>query len=487
MFQKIGTAAWITQFVLTLIGFNWVAYLAHEFGSYSWFTSIIVLIAFAALAHLYIPLAAVFSYICIRIFKIESDFKRLMIFALTLAFAERIWPSVFEWNLGYSLLWSKNPIFQWVDTIGVWGISTLILIVQAMLGYAWLNRADKKIVTTTTGVVASLLAIFMYFGIIKQEKWKTTDREITVNLVQPNVSNAQKLESELKENFQSHILELFVNLTEESFKTSPAPADFVIWPETALPFPLDPYFKRRTLQQVLYSRVNKWDVTLITGGYSQSYEQQNSLGEMVSRNSAFVIDAKNPDETKIYNKTKLLAFSEYLPFGKYFTGLYKYFPYASEYEIGSGPTVQIVNYKNGQVKLGPQICYESLDAEFSRQLAVNGAEVLYNLTNDAWFGWWAEPYQHNTMAQARAIEVRRPLIRATNSGVSSVILANGDVLQESTTRTQWTGQFKVKYQSQPEQSFYTKYGHYDWILWLLVLLHLLLFKNLSKLFYKFRA
>ena len=77
--------------------------------------------------------------------------------------------------------------------------------------------------------------------------------------------------------------------------------------------------------------------------------------------------------------------------------------------------------------MGPQICYEGLFDWFGRALANEGAQVIMNITNDSWYGTWEEPFQHGYMTLARAVEVRRPLVRSTNTGLSSVALASGEI------------------------------------------------------------
>jgi apolipoprotein N-acyltransferase len=133
-----------------------------------------------------------------------------------------------------------------------------------------------------------------------------------------------------------------------------------------------------------------------------------------------------------------------------------------------------VQLAHKKITLGPQICYESLNPRFSRGLAEKGAQILFNVTNDSWFGWWAEPFQHQIMTLARAVEVRRPLVRSTNTGISSVILANGQMLENSPINSVWAHTYEVKYLEKPPLSFYTKWGHFDWIFWLLVMIGLIL-------------
>ncbi|MNL44180.1 apolipoprotein N-acyltransferase [compost metagenome] len=77
------------------------------------------------------------------------------------------------------------------------------------------------------------------------------------------------------------------------------------------------------------------------------------------------------------------------------------------------------------------------------------------------------------MTLARAIEVRRPLIRSTNTGISTAILANGDVLQKSPLHEEWSGEFVLKFRKDAPQTFYVRGGHFDWVLLLIALVILL--------------
>lgn len=114
------------------------------------------------------------------------------------------------------------------------------------------------------------------------------------------------------------------------------------------------------------------------------------------------------------------------------------------------------------LQVGPQICYESLYPRFSSQLVKKGADLLVNLTNDSWFGPNFEPTQHMIMTLARAIEVRRPLIRSTNTGLTSAILADGTILPPGPLQQKWFGLFEINLMKNAPKTFYTQFG--DWLL-----------------------
>jgi apolipoprotein N-acyltransferase len=118
--------------------------------------------------------------------------------------------------------------------------------------------------------------------------------------------------------------------------------------------------------------------------------------------------------------------------------------------------------------VGPQICYEGLFPGFSRSLADQGAQIFVNVTNDSWFGTSAEPYQHLFMTLARGIEFRRPVVRATNTGISAAMRADGTLLERSPLHAEWTHLYEIPYRKEPRPTFYQEYGFrlVPTILWL---------------------
>ena len=466
-YKQIFFAGWITQFLLTLIGFNWIYYVSTEFGHLHWTLSLGALLLFAGFMHLYIPFSLVLGVWLIRRFSLQHKLVRLLVLAFTISLLERIWPSIFEWNLGYTLLWIKFPLYQWADTVGFWGLSTWIFLIQAVLAFAVLQyRTNRSQALNTALFTAIAIVLLTLSGHLKGKAWSKTDQLLKVGVAQGNVGNAEKIQSEKKYAYHSYIRSLYSNLTTQLQNESPA--QIVIWPETALPFPLDQGFLTGREQAQLMNTVNTWGIPVVTGGYSVDPNQKDSQGYYSTRNAVFYLSPFFKYSAEPYYKTNLLAFGEYMPFGDWFPFLYKLLPFVGQYAKGSGPVTAKVGIRDASVILGPQICYDSLYPAFSRELANNGAQVLFNVTNDSWFGWWAEPFQHQFMTLARAVEVRRPLVRATNTGFTSAILADGTLLENSPINKTWVHTYDIKYRQTPEKTLYALFGYLDWVFWLLV-------------------
>jgi apolipoprotein N-acyltransferase len=473
LYLKVFFAGWMTQFILTLIGFNWIFYVSSEFGHLHWSLAAGALLLFAVAMHLYIPLSMVLGVFAFRYFKINNVKAQFFILALILSLIERIWPSIFEWNLAYTLLWIQLPLFQWADLVGFWGLSTWLYLFQAGLGCAYIEYSNSKKAAALTGIaVLALVFILSATGSLRAKAWHG-DQQIKIAIAQGNVGNSEKIQSEQGPQFHAYIRDIYSNLSAEHLAKNPA--DVIIWPETALPFALDDYYLNRPQQQQLLQTIQSWKVPVITGAYSVSRDKRDYLGYPLTRNAVFYLSPQMGFLAPPYYKTNLLAFGEYLPLGEQFPFLYTLLPFVGVYEKGSGPITASLKIKEQNIIFGPQICYDSLSPGFTRGLSRNGAQIIFNVTNDSWFGWWAEPFQHGLMTLGRAIEARRPLVRSTNTGISSAILADGTQLQNSPIDHSWAYTYDISYQQNPAQSFYTRIGYLDWILWLCILGLLILF------------
>ena len=475
-YKYIFFLGWISQFVLTLIGFNWIYYLSREFGQLPIIVSGLTLLLFATFMHIYIPLSLILAVSIQKRFQLTLK-KLIFLLALCLIILERYWPSIFEWNLGYTFLWMNWPWAQWADTVGFWGLSSFILMIQACVLYLFIEK--KSFSQKKFSILCSILGLFLvvtwFFGEYKKINYKNkTDQQLWVTIVQANISNQEKLQAEKGSAYQPFVINAHIQITEKELnrleQQNSLKPDFIIWPETALPIALDTDYHYRPHQQYLLKNIRKWGTQLITGAYSQDLEKYDHLGQNLIRNSVFFINETGENE-KPYFKTDLLVFGEYMPFGKEFPILYKIFPFVGVYEKGPGPVQKIIKTQKGQqLSVGPQICYESLNPGFSRGLAEKNNQIFFNLTNDSWFGWWAEPYQHMIMTLGRGLENRRPLVRSTNTGISTVITAAGDILEQSPINKTWASTYQIPYSEKNELTFYTKWGYLDELFWLLLIL-----------------
>lgn len=463
-------AGWWTQFILSIIGFYWVAYVSLEYGHFPWPVAILCLLIFAATVHSYFALASLGGWWIKRRLRL-SDGACLFVMASLVSLAETWWPSLFPWNLGYTLYGSHSPLAQWADVIGFWGLSFCLHQINALMAYIGLHPKSRK-----AWAAAALVALTVGFlwatgaehGISSTHSEKS-DNSMKILEVQANIGNLEKYYAERGQGFELSIASQYFDLTRQALAKFPQ-ADLIVWPESAYPDYIDPWDQARKYSRLFYEFVREIKRPILTGGYSSDPPSTDPKIRRREYNGLFVFDENANLVGSAYHKTYLLAYGEYTPGANLFPWMAKYSPAGIGFARGQGPSV--INFKG--INLGVQICYESLYPEFSEVLIKNGAQILVNLTNDSWFGPTFEPLQHMYMTLARAVETRRPLIRSTNTGISTVALASGEILDRSPLMMPWFEQFDVTYAENPKVTFYVQYGAVlPWLVLVIVLLILL--------------
>lgn len=454
--KNVLLGAWVCASVFTLIGFNWVTYTLHEFAHLDWWIAILGMFLFAILAHLFVPAAGALWFFLTRGIRRDSWHSR-WIMALAIVLCQATVPTLFDWNFGYTWFAANVPIFQWAEVIGFQGLSACTVLSGLMFWTLWESRRrprGRRILLTT-------LVIFLGLnggGLWLVSRLPTPDALLRVLMVQGNIGNFEKMAAELGGGYQDGILKTYMDLTQKGLEgDDPRRIDFALWPETAFPDFLGEGLKMTPRKETLSAFLKSHQLALATGAYGYDFESgrlTNSLF-LLDRNAALV----NPH----YSKTLLLAFGEYLPGEEWFPFIRSWLPPIGEFARGEGPT-RLIQW-NG-LRIGAQICYESLFPEFTRRWADLGAQFLVNATNDSWYGTWAEPRQHLMMTLGRAVEVRRPVIRATNTGISTVGLASGQHLVESPLHEPWVSVVEIPYVKDPGNTLYQQtYWFLPLVLW----------------------
>ncbi|MGB6409561.1 MAG: apolipoprotein N-acyltransferase [Candidatus Deferrimicrobiaceae bacterium] len=444
--KRILLGGWIAQFVFTLIGFHWVAHTAHEFGHLSWPAATLALFLFCCVAHLFLPLSGLLW----SLLRARGNLPRWAQLGLLPAVTALCWhysPMIFPWHLGYAWLWGKLPAFQLAEYVGFSGLSALTVFLNLAILVAWENRAARRGMRVLGAGLAFLIAINA-LGWLRGGNLPSPDAEMRVLIVQANIGNLAKERAEKGQEFREEILKKYFALTAKGWTASKGRPDFVLWPESAFPdtVRMDRMDEGNTL--VLRGFLRSHGIPLVTGarGFDEAAGKET--------NAFFLFEGNGKALAFPYRKTMLLAFGEYLPGAVLFPGLKAWFPRTADFARGRGPEVKSFS----GLTLGPQICYEGLFPWFSRSLADQGAVAFVNVTNDSWFGTWSEPHQHLFMTLARGIEFRRPVIRATNTGISTVMLADGTILDRSPLHREWFHTFNVPYRKEPPPTFYQGYG-----------------------------
>lgn len=456
--RKILLGGWLAQFVFCLIGFHWVAHTAHEFGHMPWPAALLVLLLFCAFGHLFFVLAGL-SFALFRDRLRLSRAAQMVLLPCVTALSLRTVPMIFPWNLGYPWLGARLPAFQLAEFVGFEGLGVLTLFLNLAFLSAWEHRKERT-GAYLLGGAAALLLLLNGAGWIAGKAQPTPDAMARVLVVQGNTGNLEKVSAETREGAREEILRRYFGLTRQGLRQAGRRApDYVVWPETAFPGPL-PFPPPDTGNPgVLAGFARATGTALVTGAMGR-----DAAGGKPT-NSMFFLDRDGGMADKPYDKVHLLIFGEYFPFSDRFPVLREWFPFTADFARGPGPGTRQI----GALRVGPQICYEGLFPDLSRSLAGQGAQIFVNVTNDSWFGTTAEPYQHLFMTLARGIEFRRPVVRATNTGISAAMRADGTLLDLSPSHAEWTGLYEIPYRKAPHPTFYQEYGFrlVPLILWLI--------------------
>ncbi|WP_028587168.1 apolipoprotein N-acyltransferase [Desulfocurvus vexinensis] len=248
-----------------------------------------------------------------------------------------------------------------------------------------------------------------------------------VLIAQGNVDQSLKWD----ELYRLETVRRYAAITENGLRD--APADLVVWPETALPF----YMQEPSSYSVAVRQaVREAKTPLLTG--TPAYTFDAATQTFLMHNRAVLLDADGASLGS-YDKEHLVPFGEYVPFGDYL-------PFIKKLAHGAGdfvPGVSTAPLDAGALRLGVLICYETIFPELAQARVAAGANVLVNISNDAWFGRTAAPHQHLAMSVLRAVEQRRTLVRGTNNGISAFIDPRGRVLRAG-------GQFVAAAYQSPE-------------------------------------
>ncbi|MFQ5692846.1 MAG: apolipoprotein N-acyltransferase, partial [Nitrospinota bacterium] len=318
-------------------------------------------------------------------------------------------------SLGYSQS-AALPVIQVADLTGVYGVSFLIVLVNAALWGALraripgLARGGGRTALWELGVAAALVAAALLYGRARLETFRPPPGggSLKVALIQGNISQDLKWS---EENLQKS-LDTYLRLTLESAREKP---DLIVWPETAAPFF---FFRDKDLQAIILDVAAAGGAPILVGAPSV----EGRAGRYRLRNGAFLVTPEKRVDDR-YDKMHLVPYGEYVPLQRWFPFIRKMVTGIGDFIPGKRRTV----FRLAKAPFSVLICYEVIFPDEVRRFVREGARFLVNITNDAWFGRSAAPYQHMAMAALRAVENRVPLVRAANTGITGVVDATGRI------------------------------------------------------------
>lgn len=394
------------------VGISWVHVSIDQFGGLPFLAGLGVM----ALLVAYLALFPAFA--CWLYRKYSSPLLSALLFAAcwTLAEALRGWLFTgFPWlSLGYSQ--TNHGLQHWAPLIGETGISFLLAFIAAIFAgiiqkHAFLTRFAYPVIAGCLLLVSPYLTLF--------KGWHTQESSVSVALVQGNIKQEMRW---IPEQEWPAMLK-YLDLSEPYLNT-----DLIIWPEAAIP-QLEPIAGGYLSN--LDSKAFTNNTTIITGIIDYHFKTQQAWNNLIvvgKRNSSDAAGHYGYNHSNRYSKHHLLPIGEFVPFENWLRKLAPLFdlPMSS---FSRGDYIQSNLLANGYHIL-PAICFE---IAFAQQISANftaKTQILLTVSNDAWFGDSIGPHQHLQIAQMRAAEFGRPLLRATNNGITATIDASGQIQKQ---------------------------------------------------------
>lgn len=307
----------------------------------------------------------------------------------------------FPWlNLGYSQ--SSSALAGYAPVLGVYGMSLAVAVSAGLIAILWYDRA------WLWRSPALLAALWLGGWALGHIEWaQPAGQPLRVALVQGNVALAQKWHPA----YRQAIVDRYVQLSERA-----GDVDLIVWPEAALPGHLAQF------DPGLWSRLEQL-------ARAQGAELVLGVVEYDAARSRYYNSVVRVGATAVwYRKRHLVPFGEFLPLPILFRGLIEQLKIPMS-DFSQGPATQSRFEAAGRT-LGISVCYE--DAFGEEMIAwLPQASVLVNVSEDAWFGNSLAPHQRVQMAQLRALETGRPMVRAANTGPSVAIDHTGRIVSRS--------------------------------------------------------
>jgi apolipoprotein N-acyltransferase len=416
----------------------WISYVVVQYGNLPVYMGIMVMLLLAAYLSLYTACFAM-GVVFLRA-KGGTLFLSAPLLWTILEFARSHFFTGFPWeNLAYSQYLYGN-IIQIADMTGIYGVTFAIVLVNAVIYDVLLVRSGRRYLPAEMATACAVIAFIYGYGHFRTAEIRGSLSKaypIEVKLVQGNIDQNMKW----NDRYQSETLDIYRTLSLQSIQ---AKGGLIVWPETAAPF----YFERPDpLRNAVVDVARMSGQNLLFG--SPSYEEEK--GKVSYRNSAYLL---RPDGAVAgrYDKVHLVPYGEYVPLRRFFPFIGKIVAAVGDFRPGLG----FDPIESDGRRLGILICYEGIFPEAARDYKRKKADLLVNITNDAWFGRTSAPYQHLSMTVFRAVENRLYLVRAANTGISAIIDPTGVILSRTGIFERTVLKGEVKFID--EGSLYAAYG-----------------------------
>mgnify|MGYP001289286444 CR=1 FL=1 len=439
--EKVYYSFFATGVVAHLIAFHWLNRTIADFGGLSQPLPLIGFILFCLASSLQFPLFVLFYR------NLPSLTERLNLrAALAWMLAEIIPIKIFPWHLGHSqLAWS------YLSFSASWGSSLVIAFLmfwafESIFKFLFLRQRRWALLAGPLALISALVVNAILMS--KLDQTIAESAQIDTAIIQANIGIHEKSNLKYFEINRERYEELSQQVTASGDEL------LVIWPETAI-------------SKFLYTESLYFPVIMrtLTSTPNQAFlvGALTAANQKTLYNSALLTSNLN-EPAQVYHKRILMPFGEYTPLANIFPFIKNLNPQAGEFSAGESAKIFSKTFASGiTLKAAPLICYEDVISSPARESTELGANLLVNITNDAWFGQTVAPRQHNLIAAFRAIENQRYLIRSTNSGLTAIVDPFGQTTSELPIFSE--GILRAKVPLLSGRTLFTHLGNIPW--WIL--------------------
>jgi apolipoprotein N-acyltransferase len=437
----------------------WIYHSINHYGGVSLISSVLIVILLCLFLSLYPGIFAFLFSLAIRNTKLPA-LLLAPAFWVVLEFLRSYIFTGFPWSsIGYS---QHNflSIIQIADITGIYGISFLVVAVNGALADILIIRKRIRDMPlfpfsyTVIGFVVLFLLVVatIFYGQIRLKENRPGEH-LRASIIQGNIEQDKKWEPA----YQNTVMETYKDLSLKAAGSYPA---LIVWPETAVPFIFN---TDMDFTEELFDFQHQLRTHLFFGSVLVRDKVDNRF--VLSNSAVLLDDAGTVSYT--YDKIHLVPFGEYVPLQKILFFINKLVVGIGDYEGGKSHLRALSPFG----EFAPLICYEIIFPGLVRKFYADGGDFMINITNDAWFGKTTGPYQHFKMGVFRAVENRKPLVRAANTGISGFIDSSGRILAQTALFERTTLTMDIK--TDRSRSFYSRYGDlfsYVWIVFSIILL-----------------
>jgi apolipoprotein N-acyltransferase len=424
---RSALGAGLAMCVVFVLGFfGWLPGAIQSYTGASWLVSALVLVLLSPVIQLQLVVFALVRHVVRRR---GAGFARTALTgACAYVGAEWFTPKLFGDTLGYGFH-PSSLMRQAADLAGPHGLTFVLVLanegVLATLG-ALRTQASWRDAAVPAATVAALALALLAYGTVRTRQLAAApaERPITAGIVQADVARYDRLRAE-RGTYEAvrAILDAHFALSDEARRR--ARLDLLVWPETVYPttFGAPKSEEGAAFDREIGAFVSAGNVPLVFGSYDAEGD-----GEF---NAAVFLEPVTGGRLTFdtYRKASLFPLTERVPALVDTPALRRWLPWLGRWKPGTGGEVVALHLPDGRaIRTAPLICYDAVDPAFARAAVRKGAEVIVTLSNDSWFDEGPGLRLHLVVSAFRSIETRRPQLRATNTGISAVISATGELL-----------------------------------------------------------